>query len=380
MITPTPLHAALNQYRIRVSVHKKGYEQEKYRLLSLAGSKLGSLFVHEISSVHVASYRDERLESQNARTRKKIAPGTVRLELSLLSSVFDMCRLEWGFCTHNPVKDIKKPKPGAARDRRLSAREKKQIRRYCANLENKELGYIVTFALETAMRQGEILGLRWENVNIKECIATLPDTKNNTRRDVPLSLKARDTLISMGPKLTGRVFSYSSPGIKSAWRTMMKSLGIEDLHFHDLRHEAVTALFELGTLNMMEVAAISGHKSLSMLKRYTHLRAKSLVKKLAGPKTKSIAATVSSLIPYPAQITTVGNEVRVRVLDFSDLVISGQHASDVVRDAQFYLLHRLITTLRDGYEVPPPDAYIDAVPECQIIMIDPLGAIPSKHT
>lgn len=101
------------------------------------------------------------------------------------------------------------------------------------------------------MRQGEILALRWENINLKSRVAHLPMTKNGTKRDVPLSLKARDALIRMGVKSTGRVFGYTNEGLKSTWRFMVIKLGIADLHFHDLRHEAASRLFELGTLDVL---------------------------------------------------------------------------------------------------------------------------------
>lgn len=123
------------------------------------------------------------------------------------------------------------------------------------------------------MRQSEIIKLCWEHLDLKSRIAHLPDTKNGSKRDVPLSAKARDALIRLGVKSKGNVFTYTSSGIKSTWRFMLGKLGIEDLHFHDMRHEAISRFFELGSLDMMEIAAISGHKSLSMLKRYTHLKA-----------------------------------------------------------------------------------------------------------
>ena len=149
------------------------------------------------------------------------------------------------------------------------------------------------------MRQGELLKLEWEHINLRNRIAHLPETKNGSKRDVPLSIKARDALIRLGVKSKGRVFSYTSNGFKSAWRIMMIRLGIQDLHFHDLRHEACSRLFELGTLDVMEIAAISGHKSLAMLKRYTHLKASRLVKKLEGNKHRGQQVVINHLVPYP---------------------------------------------------------------------------------
>ncbi|SPX19283.1 shufflon-specific DNA recombinase [Escherichia coli] len=130
------------------------------------------------------------------------------------------------------------------------------------------------------MRQGEILALRWEHIDLRHGVAHLPETKNGHSRDVPLSRRARNFLQMMPVNLHGNVFDYTASGFKNAWRIATQRLRIEDLHFHDLRHEAISRFFELGSLNVMEIAAISGHRSMNMLKRYTHLRAWQLVSKL----------------------------------------------------------------------------------------------------
>lgn len=263
------LAEGLKLYRQKVSILKKGYTQESYRIAHISKSPLASNLMREIGSPDIAQYRDDRLAETNSRTGKLISPATVRLEMSLLSNVFDVGRIEWGVCDVNPVTNVRKPKSPPGRDRCLLPREERLILRYCHAHPTYELYSLVVLAIETAMRQGELLKLEWEHINLKNRIAHLPDTKNGSKRDVPLSLKARDVLIRLGVKHRGRVFSYTSNGLKSAWRIMMGRLGIEDLHFHDLRHTAITRLFELNTLDMMEIATISGHKSLSMLKRYT---------------------------------------------------------------------------------------------------------------
>jgi integrase len=135
-------------------------------------------------------------------------------------------------------------------------------------------------ALETAMRQGELVNLRWEHVHLARRIAHLPDTKNGEPRTVPLSTAALKILRSLPRSLTGQVFvGLTSEAVKRAFARAVRRAGIDDLHFHDLRHEATSALFERG-LNIMEVASITGHKDLRMLRRYTHLRAEDLAKKL----------------------------------------------------------------------------------------------------
>lgn len=373
-MTEMTLKEALNEYKTRVSILKKGYQQECYRVEHLANSILGGKITRQITSVDIATYRDQRLQQVNAKTGKTLSPATVRLEMSLLSNLFELGRIEWGICDDNPVLKVRKPKSPPGRERRLTPREERQIIRYAHNHRNTELFSIIVIALETAMRQGEILKLQWENINLKSRVAHLPDTKNGTRRDVPLSLKARDALIRLGVQSKGPVFSYKSQGIKSTWRVMLQRLGIEDLHFHDLRHEAISRLFELGTLDMMEVAAISGHKSLSMLKRYTHLKAQRLVKKLEGGKSKGRQVVINHLIPYPAAVSQTSTGVTIRLLDFEDLSATSESRETALSLAQDQLLRRLMTSLRDADPIPPPDQYLEMIDERRVVMVDPLAA------
>lgn len=364
----------LDQYKNKVSILKRGYAQEEYRIKQISRSFLGKKTPKNVSSVDIATYRDQRLREINPKTRKPLSPSTVRLEMSLLSNFFDIARIEWGICDANPVSNVRKPKSPPGRDRRLTAREERLILRYCFNHSNPELYSIVVIALESAMRQGEILGLKWEHLNLKTRIAHLPETKNGTKRDVPLSIKAKDAIIRLGVKTSGNVFKFTSNGLKSSWRFMLIKLGIENLHFHDLRHEAVSRLFELGTLDMMEIAHISGHKSLSMLKRYTHLKSGLLVKKLEGNKNKGKQTVINHLIPYPAYVEDQCDQsIRLRLLDFDDLVVSAPCRSSAIKVAQDALLRRIVSLMRVSKTIPQPDQYLEIIDEKRLIMVDPLA-------
>lgn len=367
------LREALNRYQLAVSSLKKGYEQERFRIAVISRSPLGSINVSDVSSVDISTYRDSRLAQINEKTKKPISTSTVRLELSLLSNFFDICRIEWGLCETNPVEKVRKPKPPPGRDRRLTSREDRLILRYAYGHSNSEYYSIVVLALETAMRQGEILKLQWEHLNLQTRIAHLFNTKNGDKRDVPLSRKAVDALVRLGVKTSGPVFGYTSSGIKSTWRFMLQQLKISNLHFHDLRHEAVSRMFELDTLSMMEIAEISGHKTLSMLKRYTHLKAQRLVRKLDGNKNKGAQVVIDYLIPYPAQVQNVNGEIILRILDFDGLILSGSSHKTLIKSAQNALMRHLIQLIRDSKRIPPPDQYLEAVEETEIIMIDPMG-------
>ena len=142
---------ALGKYRTQISILKKGYEQEKYRVEQICRSPLGEKIVRQVTSVDIASYRDQRLETVNPRTKRTLATSTVRLEMSLLSNFFDIGRIEWGICDGNPVANVRKPKAPPGRDRRLTPREDRQILRYCHGHVNPDLYSIVVLALETAM-------------------------------------------------------------------------------------------------------------------------------------------------------------------------------------------------------------------------------------
>ncbi|NNM65050.1 MAG: tyrosine-type recombinase/integrase [Burkholderiales bacterium] len=162
---------------------------------------------------------------------------------------------------------------------------------------------------------------------------------------------------------------------------MLLKLGIENLHFHDLRHEAVSRLFELGSLDMMEIASISGHKSLSMLKRYTHLRAQRLVSKLEAGRHKGRQHVLGHLVPYPALVEPVEDAVRVRVLDFDDLVVSAVTSAGALELAQDRLLRRILQHMRESTPIPAPDQYLIPVDEAAVVWVDPMAnCTPSAPT
>ena len=129
------------------------------------------------------------------------------------------------------------------------------------------------------MRRGELLSLEWKHVHLDKSWAHLPMTKNGGGRDVPLSIRALDEVQALPRDISGVVFPISISALRGLWDRSLRQADIQDLHFHDLRHEATSRFFELG-LNVVEVAAITGHKDLKMLQRYTHLRAEDLARKL----------------------------------------------------------------------------------------------------
>jgi integrase len=291
----TTLKEALDRYGREVTPAKKGADKELNRIKLWKARPIAARHLATIKGSDLAKHRDERRAEGRAE-------NTIRLELALLSQVFETARKEWGMeSLVNPIRNIRVPGGSKQRDRRLHGAEEQ----YLLNAL-KESDYPVTcavseFAVETAMRQSEILGLIPRAVNKTRQIATLADTKNGTARLVPLSGRALAILAAQGESSAhNRVFAIRDDRLRRVFAQACRTgraqyvkdcaaQGVEpdkdfllDLHFHDLRHEATTRLFERG-LGLMEVAAITGHKTLSMLKRYTHLRPEDLAKKLASP-------------------------------------------------------------------------------------------------
>lgn len=268
----TTLHDLLERYLEEVTPLKKGAEPETNRLRAMMRHPLARRFVAGIRGMDIARWRDERL--------RKVAPATVKRDLVLLGHVFEVARKEWGIYMHNPVRDIRLPPSGRPRERRLLSGEDARLLEACGKARNPWLLPLVQLALETAMRQSELLRLRWEHIDLNCRTAYLPDTKNGEARTVPLSTTAVAVLRSLPRALHGDVFpGVTREAVKRSYTRSIRRAGTEDLRFHDLRHEATTRLFEKG-LNIMEVASITGHKDLRMLRRYTHLRAEELAVKL----------------------------------------------------------------------------------------------------
>lgn len=270
----TTLREVLERYLEEVTPLKKGADRESNRLKRWIIHPLAARFLASIRGKDIADFRNEWRKSG-------LAENTIRLEIALLSQVFETARKEWGMeSLANPCRTIKLPASSNQRDRRLADGEGVRLLEALAKGRNAFAAPITKFAIETAMRQGEMLGLTWENVDLKKCVAYLLDTKNGEARDVPLSTPAIEILKSLPrPIEGGKIFRISQDGLIRAFARACVVSDINDLRFHDLRHEATSRLFEKG-FSIAEVSAITGHKTLQMLKRYTHLRAEDLARKL----------------------------------------------------------------------------------------------------
>ena len=312
--------------RYRSSVLPRSRNLGLPSMLDNIETRFGGRFLGNIRSSDVAQWRDDL-------SKQGYAPKTVVHHLAALSAIFSHAEKELSISlpSGNPVRLVRKPAGAKARDRRLRAGEfDALLAAATAPGSARGLREIIILAVETSMRRGELLDLQWERIDLRRRIAHLARTKNGESRTIALSKAAVEALQAMGPRADGAVFPWKTPdGFKKIWercvsrarrehvhgilRARLDAEGIDgaselraiiykkrlphartlalfesikqkenflvDIHFHDLRHEATSRLFEKG-LGIMEVASMTGHKSLAMLKRYTHVDAERLAAKL----------------------------------------------------------------------------------------------------
>ena len=251
---------------------KKGADIEAVRIRSLTAHPLFTgLRVGELNASIFAAYRDSRL--------KEVSPDTVIRELSLLQSVMEVAIRDWEYpLPNNPVRGIRKPRAGKSRTRRLTPAEEKSLLCAAESARNTLLKPVIQFAIETGMRRGEMLSLKWEYLSSGRDLILIPETKNGHPRTVPLTGRAQDVLAQLSGQ-NEYVFPLTVNAFRLAWGRMIRRSGIRDLRFHDLRHEAISRFFERG-LSIPEVALISGHRDPRMLFRYTHLKPEDVAEKL----------------------------------------------------------------------------------------------------
>jgi integrase len=251
----------------------KGASEDTIRLKAMMRRSIARWSMANLSAARIAAYRDERL--------KEVSAGTVIRELAYLSAIINHARREWGINVSNPVQMVRKPQSPQARSRVLTDEE---VVRLLEALEptgrrSHWTKPAVQFAVTTAMRRGELLSLRWEHVDLHGRTAFLPDTKNGDSRTVPLSSTAVQVLAGLPRHISGAVFPVKFFTLDAAFKRGLRRAGLEDVRFHDLRRTAITRMAEK-LPNVIELAAVSGHKSLMVLKRYYRPTAAELAQKL----------------------------------------------------------------------------------------------------
>ncbi|WP_367715871.1 site-specific integrase [Nitratireductor sp. GISD-1A_MAKvit] len=268
------LHELLERYLLEVTPRKRGASVESYRIRKLQRHPIAKLRADLVGPSAIAEYRDERLNS--------VSGETVRQDIVLLSQVYGTARREWQLSLPaNPTADVRKPPPAKPRTRRVSDAELNSLLTRAKSLRNPLVEAIIRFALATGMRRGEILRVRYNDVDWHQRTLNIPLTKNGHPRVIPLTQAAMEILQDRrdAESKSELVFPISANAFKLAWQRLRQRAGIADLRFHDFRHEAVSRFFEIG-LSLPEVALISGHRDPRQLLRYTHMQAAKVAQKL----------------------------------------------------------------------------------------------------
>ncbi len=243
-------------------------------------SDLYNIRIVDLNEGDIARYRDHRLKS--------VKPATVVRELSIGSHCLSVAQSEWGIrLATNAFKTVRKPKVRNSRERRISQEEWDRLKDADCHRPTRGMIHIVEFAIETAMRKGELLGVRWADINFAQSTLHIPKTKNGYPRTIPLTPRGLEILRSWSIHVNNEtVIPVNYFTLSSWWEELRRTARIKNLRWHDLRHEGISRHFEHG-LSVPEVAMISGHRDYQMLRRYTHIKPENVAAKLAQLSTQS---------------------------------------------------------------------------------------------
>jgi len=269
----TTLADLIARYLVEVTPTMKGATADTIRLKAIMRRPISRWSMANLSASKIAAYRDDRL--------KVVSGGTVIRELAYLSSIINHARREWGINVPNPVQMVRKPQSPPSRGRVLTDNEVEMLLQALEPTGRRShwTKPSVQLALATAMRRGELLSLKWEHVDLQGRTAFLPDTKNGDSRTVPLSSVAVGVLAGLPRHISGFVIPVKFCTLDAAFKRGTRRAGLDDVRFHDLRRTAITQM-ALKLPNVIELAAVSGHKSLMVLKQYYRPDASELARKL----------------------------------------------------------------------------------------------------
>lgn len=266
----------MKRYAETISPQKKREQSDLSVVKQIRGSPLASLQLSLVKPKHVVEWRDALIQRTSSATAIRY--------LRVLKHAFNLAIQEWGWLKNNPFSGVKMPATPKPRERRITKEELTLLLKHSQYTKDgilektrQRVGASILFAIETAMRRGEIIGLTWENVDFKNRVAFLPETKNGSSRKVPLSREAIRILNQL-PYLGEKCFCIKESNFMRIFSDLIKKAGIHNLHFHDTRHEAITRLAK--KLNVLDLARMVGHKDIKMLMVYYNATAEEIAKLL----------------------------------------------------------------------------------------------------
>jgi integrase len=263
----------------------KAYKKQK-QLLTWWKIHLGQYFLCYITPAMIAELRDKLMNEVTAKGSLRTS-STANRYLASLSRAFTICVQEWQWMKENPVLKIRRPKENRPKERYLDKEEIDRLLEACRRSKSPHIYAVVLFALGTGARKGEILNLQWDDIDFVRSTAIFRNTKNGSDRTVYLNKALLQCLMSEHKKriiLSKFVFPNLSgqrpADVKTAWERVVEDAKLTDgVSLHTLRHTVASHL-AMGGYSMLEIGAILGHKSMSMIKRYSHLSTSSTAKAL----------------------------------------------------------------------------------------------------
>lgn len=267
---------ALRRYSKEVSKDKRGGRWEKIRLLAFEPSDLARRPIASTTEEHVGAWRDARLE--------QVSASTVRREMNLLASVFEVARKEWKWIRVNPFRDVRKPPEPRARRRGVKPGEFERIAEHLTGPAGREVLAGFELGIETGMRAGEMWSLGRDQIDLHARTAHLEETKNGDSRGVALSPRALEIIEWLLADGRPMLFTVSNASRDTLFRKARSAAGIEGLHFHDSRSEAVSRLSKV--LRVQDLADQIGHRDLNSLMLYYKPSAADRAMQLGAPQTR----------------------------------------------------------------------------------------------
>lgn len=254
-------------------------EQDEHIGLHLRRWKeeIGFMVLADVQADTIAQVRDKML-NETVRTGNKRSPTTVLKYMASLSTVFTTAVNDWRWLEDSPLRTIKKPKPARGRVRFLDDDERQRFLTACQQSSNQWLYLCVILALSSGMRQAELMGLKWQDVNLKDGFIILHETKNGERRRVPLAGHGLELLrehakirrLDTDLLFPSNIHADKPIDLRKPFENALAAAEIQDFHWHDLRHCTASYLAMNGA-SLAEIAEVLGHKTLAMVKRYAHL-------------------------------------------------------------------------------------------------------------
>ena len=264
----------LERYAAEVTPRKRGAYAEMSRVRLLRAASIYRVGLAQLTATHIEDYLRRR--------QCTVCGETARKDGILIRQVIASASRLWGIkLGSNPALQVTLPPPGNPRTRRLTPSDQEKLLQALVRTRSPFVASAIDLALHTGMRRGELLAARWSDLDMEQRTLRLTMTKNGHPRTIPLAPEAMATIEALRSLSRGeRILPISANALRLAWERLKRRAGIQDLRFHDLRHEAISRLFERG-LNVPEVAVMSGHRDPRMLFRYTHPRPEDIARKLA---------------------------------------------------------------------------------------------------